>query len=63
MKNGVVIVEPSSHEKSADGGRYQWVTTGPLLEMPADVAELLPDVLAKGGDYTESQEQMLHLPG
>jgi hypothetical protein len=42
-KNGVTIVQPSHHEKSADGGRYQWITTGPLLELPANVADVLPD--------------------
>jgi hypothetical protein len=54
-KNGVVIVEPSHHEKAADGGRYQWVTTGELLELPADVAELLPDAFDATDAATDAQ--------
>ena len=54
-KNGVVIVQPSSHEKAADGGRYQWVTTGELIELPADVAELLPDAFDATDAATDAQ--------
>jgi Bifunctional DNA primase/polymerase, N-terminal len=54
-KNGVVIVEPSHHEKAADGGRYRWVTTGELLELPADVAALLPDAADATDAATDAQ--------
>jgi hypothetical protein len=54
-KNGVVVVEPSHHEKAADGGRYQWIKTGPLIELPADVADLLPDAADAQDAATDAQ--------
>ncbi|MEU4332353.1 AAA family ATPase [Nonomuraea dietziae] len=42
-KNGVIIVAPSVHEKEADGGRYEWIRSGPLPLLPAVLAEQLPD--------------------
>jgi hypothetical protein len=54
-KNGVVIVEPSHHEKAADGGRYQWVTTGELLALPGDIAALLPDAADATDAATDAQ--------
>lgn len=38
--NGVIAVQPTPHP---DGGRYRWVRTGSVPELPAAVAELLPD--------------------
>ncbi|MFI6910133.1 AAA family ATPase [Nonomuraea sp. NPDC050394] len=42
-KNGIIIVAPSEHEKRAQGGRYEWARTGALPELPAVLAEQLPD--------------------
>lgn len=39
-RNGVVMVTPSVHP---DGGRYRWLRTGAVPELPAAIAELLPD--------------------
>ena len=39
-RNGVILAAPTPHP---DGGHYQWVTTGPVPELPATLAELLPD--------------------
>lgn len=39
-RNGIIVVFPTPHSK---GGRYTWMTTGPLPELPADLAELLPE--------------------
>ena len=38
--NGVIVVAPSRH---ANGGEYRWVRTGPVLALPDEIAELLPD--------------------
>src|SRR6476469_6552533 len=39
-RNGIIVVFPTPHSK---GGRYTWVTTGVLPELPNDLAELLPE--------------------
>lgn len=38
-RNGIIVVAPTVHPKSADGGRYRWVITGevPLLPMELDI--------------------------
>ena len=36
-KNGVIIVEPSPHEKRSSGGRYVWTGTGPLPVLPPEL--------------------------
>jgi hypothetical protein len=54
-KNGVIILQPSHHEKAADGGRYLWLNTGPLLELPADIADLLPDAADAQDAATDAQ--------
>jgi Bifunctional DNA primase/polymerase, N-terminal len=38
--NGVIIVAPSHH---ADGGRYQWESTGAVPVLPAEIAAQLDD--------------------
>jgi hypothetical protein len=42
-KNGVIVVAPSVHEKAADGGFYYWERTGPVPELPAELADALTD--------------------
>jgi hypothetical protein len=39
-RNGVIVVEPTPHP---DGRKYEWLATGPVPELPAELAELLPD--------------------
>jgi replicative DNA helicase len=39
-RNGVIVVEPTPHP---DGREYRWLTTGPVPELPAALAALLPD--------------------
>lgn len=40
-RNGVIIVEPSTHAKAVDGGLYRWHTTGELPELPDVLRDLL----------------------
>ncbi|MER7206360.1 AAA family ATPase [Streptosporangium sp. NPDC000239] len=42
-KNGIIVVSPSIHEKADQGGRYEWVRTGALPELPPALAGELPD--------------------
>jgi len=39
-RNGIIVASPSLHPH---GGRYQWIRTGELPELPAVLAEQLPD--------------------
>lgn len=41
--NGIIVVEPSRHEKIAEGGRYKWLTTGLVPTLPDYIADLLPE--------------------
>lgn len=49
-KNGIIVVAPSEHEKADEGGRYAWVRAGELPELPAVLADQLPDT----GDASDS---------
>ena len=39
-RNGVILAAPTAHP---DGGSYRWLATGPVPELPAALAALLPD--------------------
>jgi hypothetical protein len=39
-RNGVIVAAPTPHP---EGGEYRWLTTGPVPELPAALADLLPD--------------------
>jgi hypothetical protein len=54
-RNGVIIVQPSEHEKPQEGGCYQWVRTGPVPVLPNYVAELLPDAMESEEAATDAQ--------
>jgi hypothetical protein len=41
--NGVIIVAPSVHR---DGGCYRWIQTGPVPELPPEIADMLDDAQA-----------------
>lgn len=43
--NSVIIIEPSVHAKSAQGGQYHWVRTGPLPLLPDALAELIDEAV------------------
>lgn len=40
-RNGVIIVEPSTHAKADEGGLYDWVTHGEVPPVPAALRDLL----------------------
>jgi putative DNA primase/helicase len=42
-QNGLIVVEPSPHWMSADGGRYKFLNPGPLPELADYIAKLLPE--------------------
>jgi hypothetical protein len=51
-RNGVIIVQPSEH---GEGGRYQWLRTGPIPVLPDYVADLLPSALDAEEAATDAQ--------
>nr|WP_255429677.1 bifunctional DNA primase/polymerase [Streptomonospora sp. PA3] len=53
-KNGIIVVSPSEHERAAEGGRYEWVTTGPVPELPAALAAALPDASQSADAATDT---------
>ena len=61
--NAVIVVEPSVHTKP--GGRYEWLTTGELPEVPPELAALLRPPGAASGSVTPTDvlEFLAQLPG
>lgn len=55
--NGIIIVEPSVHEKEASGARYQWKRTGTVPLLPPSISDLLRDAGASGDAATDAQLQ------
>lgn len=53
--NGIIIVEPSVHEKEAAGAHYQWQRTGTVPVLPPVVADLLRDSGETGDAATDEQ--------
>lgn len=53
--NGVIVVEPTQHEKAGDGGRYKWERVGPVPLLPEAVAELLHDSSPGADAATDSE--------
>jgi hypothetical protein len=41
-RNGIIVVAPTRHAKADQGGRYEWLRTGELPILPADLARRLP---------------------
>lgn len=54
-KNGIIIVSPSLHEKAADGGRYTWVRTGTLPDLPATLSDRLRDASESADAATDPE--------
>ena len=48
--NGVIIAQPTPHK---DGGLYRWIRTGPVPELPPELAELLADAQASEDAATD----------
>lgn len=42
-ENGVIIVQPSVHQRADDGARYRWERTGPLAPVPSWMADQIKD--------------------
>ena len=45
--NGIIVVEPTPHEKAAEGGRYAWEQIGPLPAIPGALAACLRPPLGR----------------
>src|SRR5690606_32883006 len=54
-RNGIIVVAPSEHAKESEGGRYEWVRTGPLLELPPALADMLPDAADAADAATDTE--------
>jgi hypothetical protein len=54
-KNGIIIVSPSEHEKAAAGGRYTWLATGALPEVPETLTERLRDASDSADAATDDE--------
>jgi hypothetical protein len=52
-ENGVIIVAPSVHKE--DGGRYQWLHTGPVPTLPGYLASRLPEATEAADAATDAQ--------
>jgi hypothetical protein len=42
-QNGIIVVAPTRHQKTDEGGQYEWVRTGILPYLPSEISRLLPD--------------------
>ncbi len=51
-RNGVIVVEPSEHP---DGREYRWLATGPVPELPAELAARLPDAAEAQDAATDAE--------
>ncbi len=51
-RNGVIVVEPTPHP---DGREYRWLATGPVPELPAELAALLPDAMDAADAATDAE--------
>jgi hypothetical protein len=54
--NGVIVVAPTRHEKAEQGGRYQWVRTGPVPYLPPLIADVFPD--SKPGERSVTSREV-----
>lgn len=52
--SGIIVVEPSRHEKVAEGGRYRWLNPGIVPVLPNFVADLLPEAGADAEPATDA---------
>ena len=51
-RNGVILAAPTAHP---DGGSYRWLATGPVPELPAALAALLPDTAEAQDAATDAE--------
>lgn len=52
-RNGVVVVQPTPHEKASTGGRYEWQRTGPVPVSDA-LCDALPDASDSADPATDA---------
>lgn len=52
--NGMIVVAPSRHHKSDQGGRYHWITCGSVPALPDEIGRLLPDFTGSAGAVSDS---------
>lgn len=43
-KNGIIVVFPTPHSKSSEGGQYMWTRNGDLPLLPFDLRKSLPEI-------------------
>jgi len=53
--NGVIIVEPSIHEKKDIGGKYVWKSFGAVPPLPQFIADALPDAIVGEAPATRGE--------
>jgi hypothetical protein len=51
-RNGVILAAPTPHP---EGREYRWLATGPVPELPAEVAALLPDAAEATDAATDAE--------
>lgn len=47
--NGYIAVAPSAHAKAETGGRYEWMSGGPVPPLPRNIARMLPEFTGSNG--------------
>lgn len=52
-ENGVIVLSPTGH--NAENGRYEWLHTGDIPELPAEIADLLRDADPASQDLTDPE--------
>lgn len=57
-KNGIIVVQPSTHEHADEGGYYSWQRTGPVPWLPVELAEHLPGTADPSEVATDAEVQM-----
>lgn len=55
-RNGIIVVEPTPHEKASEGGRYEWQRTGPVPVSDA-LCDALPDAADSADPATDAAVQ------
>jgi hypothetical protein len=59
-RNGIVVVQPTLHEKSDRGGRYRWLRTGALPTLPRSLVRALSPHATSGAGSRPSLGRPSH---
>lgn len=54
-RNGIVVVQPTRHEKADQGARYLWERGGSVPVLPSSLADMLPDALNADDAATDTE--------